>query len=135
MKTRVAALILVAAAGASAAAGQQGGGPPAPAPEVTKMKWMVGSWNVTETHEKSPWSPGGTGKGTNVVTIGPGGHSYYFDYKSAGPMGNYVGKGLSTWDPNEKAFARSGPTTSRPDSHSPNAGRKGRTSSARGRPS
>jgi hypothetical protein len=72
--------------------------PPAPAPEMQKLKWMVGSWSVNETHEKSEWSPGGKGKGTSVFTLGPGGHSLHYDYKSSGPMGPFAGKGLTAWD-------------------------------------
>jgi hypothetical protein len=42
-----------------------------PAPEMVKRQWVVGTWNVTETHEKSDWSPGGIGKGTSVIRPDP----------------------------------------------------------------
>jgi hypothetical protein len=77
---------------------------PKPAPEMEKMKWMVGKWNVMETHEKSDWGPGGTGKGVSTVTLGPGGFSQIIDYTSMGPMGKFVGHGITAWDPNTKTW-------------------------------
>jgi hypothetical protein len=69
---RVVTLLLAGAAlGASMHAQERekkppGGGPAIevakPAPEMAKRKWVVGKWNVTETHEKSDWSSGGIGK-------------------------------------------------------------------------
>ena len=103
MKTRLAAVLAFLAAIVPVAFAQQGG-PPPPAPEMTKWKWMAGIWNVTETHEKSPWSPGGKGRGESVITLGPGGHSMYYDYRSKGPMGAYAGRGVSAWDPNAKVM-------------------------------
>jgi hypothetical protein len=102
MKSRICSLVILAVIAATVAWAAEA--PPAPAPEMQKWKWMVGTWSSTETHEKSQWSPGGKGTGTNVVTLGPGGHSLYYDYKSSGPMGNYVGKGVSAWDPNAKVY-------------------------------
>lgn len=75
---------------------------PKPAPEMEKIKWMVGRWAVTETHEKSPWGPGGPGKGTMVVSLGPGGFSQVAEYNSIGPSGKFSGRGISAWDPDAK---------------------------------
>jgi Protein of unknown function (DUF1579) len=75
---------------------------PKPAPEMTKRDWMLGKWNVSETHEKSPFSPGGMGKGTSVVMLGPGGFSHVFSYSSVGPAGNFNGQGIIAWDPNAR---------------------------------
>lgn len=77
---------------------------PKPAPEMEKMKWMVGTWDVAETHEKSPWGPGGPGKGKSVVTLGPGGFSQVLEYNSTGPSGKFAGRGLTAWDPNTKSY-------------------------------
>jgi hypothetical protein len=61
---------------------------PKPGKEMTDHRWMIGKWNVAETHEKSPWNPkGGTGKGVMTVTEGPGGFSHVVSYESKGPMG------------------------------------------------
>jgi hypothetical protein len=38
-----------------------------PAPEMEKRKWVVGKWNVTETHEKSNWSAGWIGMLSTVT--------------------------------------------------------------------
>ena len=69
-----------------------------PAPEMEKRKWVLGTWSVTETHEKSDWSPGGIGKGTSVIASGPGGHSQIISYTSTGPNGKYSGHGIIAWD-------------------------------------
>jgi hypothetical protein len=75
-----------------------------PAPEMEKRKWVVGKWNVTETHEKSDWSPGGIGKGTSVIALGPGGHSQIITYNSTGPTGKFSGHGIIAWDPEAKIY-------------------------------
>jgi hypothetical protein len=75
-----------------------------PAPEMEKRKWVVGKWNVTETHEKSDSSPGGIGKGTSVITPGPGGHSQIITYNSTGPAGKFSGHGIIAWDPEAKIY-------------------------------
>jgi hypothetical protein len=75
-----------------------------PAPEMEKWKWVVGKWNVTETHEKSDWSPGGIGKGTSVIALGPGGHSQIITYNSTGPTGRGSAHGIIAWDPAAKIY-------------------------------
>jgi hypothetical protein len=75
-----------------------------PAPQMDKRKWVVGRWNVTETHEKSDSSPGGIGKGTSVVALGPGGHSQIITYNSTGPTGEFSGHGIIAWDPDAKVY-------------------------------
>ena len=129
MKTRL-AIIVVCVLLVSRSSGAADA-PGAAAPEMQKMHWMVGSWTVAETHEKSPWSGGGKGQGTSVVTLGPGGHSLYFDYKSSGPMGPYAGRGLTAWDPKrEDVSVRLDRRTTRREWCSPRAAMRGRTSSA-----
>jgi hypothetical protein len=71
---------------------------------VAADPWVVGKWNVTETHEKSDWSPGGIGKGTSVVTLGPGGYSQLITYNSTGPTGRFSGHGIIAWDPESMPF-------------------------------
>jgi hypothetical protein len=75
-----------------------------PAPEMEKRKWVVGKWSVTETHEKSEWSPGGIGRGTSVIALGPGGHSQTITYNSTGPTGTFSGHGIIAWDPEASAY-------------------------------
>jgi hypothetical protein len=75
-----------------------------PAPEMEKRKWVVRTWNVTERHEKSDWSPGGIGKGTSMIALGPGGHSQIITYNSTGPSGKYSGHGIIAWDLEAKIY-------------------------------
>jgi len=75
-----------------------------PAPEMVKRNWVVGTWSVTERHEKTDLSPGGTGTGTSVITLGPGGHSQLITYNSNGPAGKYSGHGIIGWDPEAKVY-------------------------------
>ncbi len=79
---------------------------PQPAPEMTKMiKMMAGSWAVTETHNPNPMMPnGGSGKGTAVLTPGPGGLSLTEKYHSSGAMGSFSGLGTFWWDPKAQLY-------------------------------
>jgi Protein of unknown function (DUF1579) len=90
------------AAKPAAKAKEQTGMPmPKPAPEMTKMiKMMAGTWTTTEKDDPSPMMPkGGTGKGTAILTPGPGGLSLTEKYHSSGGMGsNFNGLGTFWWD-------------------------------------
>jgi hypothetical protein len=79
---------------------------PKPAPELKHLTDLIGTWDVDETHEPSPWMPkAAKGKGVAVYTKGPGGLSVIIDYKStAGPLPTFQGHGLMTWDPNQKVY-------------------------------
>lgn len=72
--------------------------PAAPSVELLGLKKMNGTWAVTEKMEPSPMAPkGGEGKGTAVITSGPGGVSI-MNYKSTGAMGKFEGMEVLTWD-------------------------------------
>jgi hypothetical protein len=80
---------------------------PKPAPEMTKMiKMMAGSWTVTEKHDPNPMMPnGGTGKGTAVLTPGPGNTSLMEKYHTSGAMGsNFNGFGTFWWDTKAQVY-------------------------------
>lgn len=79
---------------------------PPPAPEMEKLaKRLVGTWEVREKHEPSPWSAGGEGQGRETYRLGPGGHSLIGDYRSSGPLGrNFRAQGIVTWDAGEKVY-------------------------------
>ena len=79
---------------------------PKPAPEMTKMiKMMAGSWTVTEKSDPNPMMPkGGTGKGTAVLTPGPGGMSLTEKYHSTGAMGSFNGSGTFWWNPKAQVY-------------------------------
>ncbi len=95
------------AAKPAAKAKEQMGMPmPKPAPEMTKMiKMMAGSWTVAEKVDPSPMMPkGGTGKGTAVLTPGPGGLSLTEKYHSNGTMGSFTGLGTFWWDAKAQVY-------------------------------
>jgi hypothetical protein len=80
---------------------------PKPAPEMTKMiKMMAGNWTVTEKSDPNAMFPnGGAGKGTAVLTPGPGGLSLVEKYHSSGLMGgSFNGVGTFWWDPKANLY-------------------------------
>ncbi len=79
---------------------------PKPAPEMAKMiKMMAGSWTVAEKADPSPMMPkGGVGKGTAVLTPGPGGLSLTEKYHSNGAMGSFNGLGTFWWDAKAQVY-------------------------------
>lgn len=77
---------------------------PKPAAEMKELRALVGTWSSDETFEPSPFMPGGTATGTNTVRLGPGGFTVLMDQRSKSTMGPFVGHGVLTWDPNEKAY-------------------------------
>ena len=80
---------------------------PAPAPEMTRLiKTLSGAWTVTEKQDPNPMSPkGSTGKGTAILTPGPGNLSLIERYHSAGTMGgNFNGMGVFWWDAKDQAY-------------------------------
>jgi len=102
------ALLVFAASGAALAKRQEkAAGPPAKrgAAEMERLKFYVGEWDYTETHEKTPSSPNG-GQNTGVYTskLGPGGNSLVNHFHSHGPVGDFEGMLILTWDAKEKAY-------------------------------
>ena len=74
------------------------------APEMEKLKDLLGTWTTTEKHEPSKWSHGGEGKGSSVARLGPGGFSIMEDYTSTMPMGPFIGHGVTVWDATERVY-------------------------------
>src|SRR4029077_12295097 len=75
------------------------------AAEMERLKFYLGEWDYTETYPKSPFSPNG-GKNTGVYTskLGPGGQSLVNTFHSQGPVGDFEGLLIITWDAHEKAY-------------------------------
>jgi hypothetical protein len=75
------------------------------APEMDKLRFYVGEWDYTETYPKSAFYPNG-GKNTGVYKSrpGPGGNSLVNEFHSQGPVGDFDGLLLMTWDPREKCY-------------------------------
>ena len=88
--------------------GEAGGTPQAAKPgaaEMERLKFYLGEWDYTETYPKSAFSPNG-GKNTGVYTskLGPGGQSLVNSFHSQGPVGDFEGLIVMTWDAREKAY-------------------------------
>src|SRR3984893_10599700 len=75
------------------------------AAEMDRLKFYLGEWEYTETYPKSGFSPNG-GKNTGVYTskLGPGGNSLINTFHSQGPVGDFEGLLVMTWDAREKAY-------------------------------
>jgi len=75
------------------------------AAEMERLRFYLGEWDYTETYPKSAVSPNG-GKNTGVYTskLGPGGNSLVNTFHSQGPVGDFEGLLIMTWDPKEKAY-------------------------------
>jgi hypothetical protein len=75
---------------------------PKAAPEMEKLNFYLGEWDYTETYGKGPNSPKNTGVYTSK--LGPGGNSLINTFHSQGPVGDFEGLLVFTWDPREKAY-------------------------------
>jgi hypothetical protein len=75
------------------------------AAEMERLKSYLGEWDYTESYPKSAFYPNG-GKNTGVYTskLGPGGQSLVNSFHSQGPVGDFEGLLVMTWDPKERAY-------------------------------
>jgi hypothetical protein len=75
------------------------------AAEMERLKFYLGEWDYTEMYPKSAFAPNG-GKNTGVYTskLGPGGQSLINSFHSQGPVGDFEGLIVMTWDAREKAY-------------------------------
>jgi hypothetical protein len=75
------------------------------AAEMERLKFYLGDWDYTESYEKTPFAPSGA-KNTGVYTskLGPGGNSLLNSFHSQGPVGDFEGLLVMTWNPKEKAY-------------------------------
>jgi Protein of unknown function (DUF1579) len=78
---------------------------PKSTPEMDRLKFYLGDWDFTETYPKGPFVPGG-GKNTGLYTskLGPGGNSLINTFHSQGPVGDFEGLLIITWDAKEKNY-------------------------------
>lgn len=74
-------------------------------PEMERLRFYLGEWDYTETYPKSAAFPNG-GKNTGVYTskLGPGGNSLVNTFHSQGPVGDFEGLLVYTWDRKENAY-------------------------------
>lgn len=75
-------------------------------PEMERLKKLyLGTWDYTETYEKTPFNPqGGSDTGVYTSELGPGGNSIVNRFHSHGAVGDFEGLLVMTWDPREKAY-------------------------------
>lgn len=88
------------------AAAQEPKPPTLPLPEMQRLtKLYVGAWTYSETYPKSPMSSKeGVNTGVYISELGPGGNSLFNHFVSKGPVGNFEGTLVMTWDPKEEAY-------------------------------
>ena len=74
--------------------------------EMDRLKKLyLGTWDYTETYEKTPFYPqGGNDTGVYSSELGPGGNSIVNRFHSRGAVGDFEGLMVMTWDPKEKAY-------------------------------
>ena len=79
---------------------------PKPSPEMERLKkFYLGSWDFTETYEKTTFSPqGGSDTGVYTSELGPGGNSIVNRFHSHGAVGDFEGLLVMTWDAKENAY-------------------------------
>jgi hypothetical protein len=79
--------------------------PPVPAEIERLAKFYAGTWDYTETYEKSPSSPDAR-KNPGIYTseLGPGANSIVNKFHSRGPVGDFEGLLVMTWDSKESAY-------------------------------
>jgi hypothetical protein len=73
---------------------------PTVSPEMERIqKFYLGTWEYTENYGK-----GAVNTGTYASELGPGGNSIVNRFHSQGPVGDFEGMLVITWDPKEKAY-------------------------------
>ena len=101
-----AVVILLLAAAVVAAARQEKA--PAQRPgqaEMERLKFYLGEWEYTETYPKSATDPSGPmNTGNYTSKLGPGGNSLINTFHSQGPVGDFEGLLILTWDPAENVY-------------------------------
>ena len=68
------------------------------AAEMERLKFYLGEWDYTETYPK-----GGKNMGVYTGKLGPGGNSLINTVHSQGPVGDFEGLLVLTWDAKRKS--------------------------------
>lgn len=68
-------------------------------PEMDRLKFYLGEWDYTETYPK-----GAKNTGLYTSKLGPGGNSLINTFHSQGPVGEFEGLLVYTWDATEKCY-------------------------------
>ena len=67
--------------------------------EMDRLKFYLGEWDYTETY-----SNGAKNTGVYTSKLGPGGNSLINTFHSQGPVGDFEGLLIMTWDAKEKVY-------------------------------
>jgi hypothetical protein len=97
--TLIATVLVVAAAAA------QEMQMPTPGPEMDRVKFLIGAWNLSGEYAKSSMVPqGGKSSGWYKAQLGPGGFSVIADFEADGPLGKEIGHQVFVWDPKQSVY-------------------------------
>jgi hypothetical protein len=78
---------------------------PQPGPEMDRLRFLLGTWDVSAEYAKSPMAPqGGRAPGWYKAQLGPGGFSIVADFEADGPFGKEIGHQVLSWDPKLKSY-------------------------------
>jgi len=69
------------------------------AAEMERLRFYLGEWDYTETYPN-----GGKNSGVYTSKLGPGGNSLINAFHSQGPVGDFEGLLVMTWDAKEKTY-------------------------------
>jgi len=79
-------------------------GPPKPGPEVKRLAYNIGTWNMTGEAKPFGPMPGGKVTGTEKCEWYSGGFFVTCHSEGTGPMGPSKGVSFMGYDPNEKVY-------------------------------
>lgn len=87
-------------------AGRQAMEAPKPGPEMQKLNFLIGTWDMQAEYLKTPMTgDGGKATGWYKAQLGPGGFSVIADFEENGPLGKEIGHEIFSWDPKKNAYA------------------------------
>src|SRR6476660_3707389 len=69
------------------------------AAELDRLKFYLGEWTYSEEYPN-----GARNTGVYTSKLGPGGNSLVNTFHSQGPVGDFEGMLVMTWDPKEKTY-------------------------------
>jgi hypothetical protein len=73
--------------------------------EMDRLKFYLGEWEYIENYPKSAMAQNGaTNSGIYTSKLGPGGNSLINTFHSRGPVGEFEGLLIITWDPGENLY-------------------------------
>lgn len=83
----------------------QGMEAPKPGPEMQKLNFLIGTWEMQAEYLKTAMTgDGGKATGWYKAQLGPGGFSVIADFEEDGPLGKEIGHEIFSWDPKKNAY-------------------------------